>query len=230
MTPEIKNQLSTLFSSTMPVFVTVETTGVSSTDVPSLFNFLFLPEDLNPILVKIPKEKEETALQFLGLNPDQYGQIEKAEPTAVSAFVRQKIQSKNTNAVPIFVTYNTQFQSRFLKPVLEPLVTEGILPGVIFIDITRLAWCIENAPAFFPFLQKSPTLIELENTVQGITSTIRKGLSYKKILTDFGFNVDNMTAFFKPLFLRDLLYKLILPSTIQTLLINSGAGAINEAH
>jgi len=186
--------------------MTVETSGVSEKDSISALSFKspLMPETC-VLHTPLSPELVPTCLRFLGETAEQYNAQVKISTDVIRDLLVNLSRDAGLPIIPL--TYNVDFQQRFLDRILprnDATLAAAMLPAL---DLTRLAWSIQNAGAWF--LSRCASLEELRVRIEG-TSTKQKGTGYKQVLPAWGILLPTpLLPAMKPVLLEQLLMKVM---------------------
>lgn len=225
----LRNTLVAALHGSLPVFMTVETTGVGNSDVISALSVRPLGGDTATMFASVPEDKKENALKFLSMSGPAYDFMPKLDCNGMRDFLQwlHSVALGASHLQPL--TYNTGFQQRYVDPVSFDLPngTPGIGP---LLDLTRFAWCVRNAPAIENDLRPGSTPEEIQTCVDAYTNRVR-GAGYKDVFADWNVcDRDTITPFNKPELLERLLLKLTGNATAAELLGELGALSPDNIH
>lgn len=175
-----------VLSGCFPVFINVETTGVGSDDVVSAV-CMRPPAVSTPVLLSniwsVPDDKVATAAKFLAMTENEYRELAGVpQETFVRIFDLLLEEIAKRNMTPLLVTYNPEFQARFLGTLVP-----GALEAFEWLDICRLAWCLSETNGISPDIG---TVQELMSAVTELTNG-QRGTGYKPVMTKWGLPVSS---------------------------------------
>lgn len=196
----VRRVLSAALAGGVPVCMTAETTGVSSDDVITALSLKPLGSEAVTLYMPVPHDKEETAAKFLGLSVEDLARKPKVDYAGAADLLNRVLAACPAAGHIVPVTYNTQFQARFMQPL-----NMGDCLVAAPVDLTRIAWCLMYAPALPGALHEGMTLHDIGQVVDSMTYRV-KGAGYRQVFPEWGIDLpDPLLPRHKPRLLEDLL-------------------------
>lgn len=156
------------------LYVAIETTGIRPEDVPTGISLCTEDAGQPPVFYRFPidDDKRETAAKFLG----EMANLPETPIDTVVSYLISAVEDAAFNGLQLaFVCYNAEFQKRFLSKLHPDLA------GVPFIDVSRLNWCLKEAPAV---LNEAGSASELESIITSLTYAVKVG-GYKALFAEY---------------------------------------------
>ena len=177
-----------LLSECFPVFMTTETTGVSSNDTISALSLrepVVSPAQvlLFDVEAAAGAEAESRAAKFMGMSQDQFHASPKSNDGTVIELLNPVFEyCQAWNLKPVAVTYNPAFQRRFFD-----ILGTGMGESMYWLDICKLCWCLTNVNVESMDAGSIPELLE---SMDAFTNGAKK-MGYKDIMAAWGIPLPN---------------------------------------
>jgi len=209
--PKIGQMLREALYRQLPLFMAAETTGVGKSDVITALSLMPLAGEARTLYFPLPPDKKETALKFLQMSEADHARQTLVTYDGIKVLLDAVHEASGRHGMLAPITYNVPFQLRFLSPT-QFNDAAGRYVVAAPLDLTRTAWCIENAPAFARSASPGMSLADIQRLVEEFAHK-RKGSGYKDVFPKWGID---LPAPLPPLAKPELLQRLLVTLTGET--------------